>query len=85
MAGNLIRRGDKNTKMLLLGNTILSRINEEIVFHQLEGSGLAVWSLLLAAGYLKIIAVHGKEYELALTNYEVQQTFEDMVLFLVCW
>ena len=46
----------------------------------MDGSSQAVWSLLLAAGYLKIIAVHGKEYEFSLTNYEVQQSFENMVL-----
>lgn len=84
LAGSLIRQGDKNIKMqfedLLKGKTITSRINDEIVFNQLDGSDQAVWSLLLAAGYLKIIAVHGKEYELSLTNYEVQQTFENMVL-----
>ena len=84
LAGSLIRQGDKNIKMqfedLLKGKTILSRVNEEINFDQMEGSEQAVWSLLLAAGYLKIIAVHGKEYELSLTNYEVRQTFEDMVL-----
>ena len=33
----------------------------------------------MAAGYLKIIEIKGQEYELSLTNYEVQQTFEDMV------
>lgn len=84
LAGNLIRQGDREIKMqfenFLEGKTITSRINEEIVFNQLDGGGQAVWSLLLAAGYLKIIAVRGKEYELTLTNYEVQQTFEDMIL-----
>ncbi len=84
LAGSLIRQGDKNIKMqfedLLREKTIISRINEEIVFNQLDGSDQAVWSLLLAAGYLKIIAVHGKEYELSLTNYEVKHTFENMVL-----
>lgn len=64
---------------LLSGKTIRSRINEEMVFNQLSGSERAVWSLLLAAGYLKIIEIHGKEYELSLTNYEVRQSFEDMV------
>lgn len=50
-----------------------------MVFNQLSGSERAVWSLLLVAGYLKIIEIHGKEYELLLTNYEVRQSFEDMV------
>ena len=84
LAGRLIRRGDKDIKMqfedLLQGKTITGRVNEEIIFNQLDGSSQAVWSLLLAAGYLKIIAVHGKEYEFSLTNYEVQQSFENMVL-----
>lgn len=33
----------------------------------------------MTSGYLKIVEDHGKEYELSLTNYEVKQTFEDMV------
>lgn len=83
LVSRLIREGNRDIKMqfelLLAGKTIQSRIHEEMVFNQLSGSEKAVWSLLLAAGYLKIIGIHGKEYELALTNYEVRQTFEDMV------
>ncbi len=83
LVSQLIRKGSRDIKIdfehLLSGQTIHSRINEEMVFNQLSGSERAVWSLLLAAGYLKIIALKGREYELSLTNYEVQQTFEDMV------
>ncbi len=83
LVSQLIRKGSRDIKIdfehLLSGQTICSRINEEMVFNQLSGSERAVWSLLLAAGYLKIIANKGREYELSLTNYEVQQTFEDMV------
>ena len=83
LVSRLIREGSRDIKMqfelLLSGKTIRSRINEEMVFNQLSGSETAVWSLLLAAGYLKIIEIHGREYELSLTNYEVRQTFEDMV------
>lgn len=83
LVSRLIREGNRDIKMqfelLLAGKSICCRINEEMVFNQLSGSEKAVWSLLLAAGYLKIIGVHGKEYELSLTNYEVKQTFEDMV------
>lgn len=64
---------------LLSGGTIWSRINEEVVFQQLAGSDRAVWSLLLAAGYLRVVQIQGMQYELVLTNYEVLQTFEDMV------
>lgn len=83
LISRLIREGSRDIKMqfefLLSGKTIRSRINEEMVFDQLFRSEKAVWSLLLAAGYLKIIKIYGKEYELSLTNYEVKQTFEDMV------
>ena len=84
LAGNLLRTGSKAVKIqfedLLSGKTIESRIHEEIVFDQLNGSDRAVWSLLLATGYLKVTAVHGRQYTLALTNYEVKQMFEDIIL-----
>lgn len=83
LVSRLIREGSREIKTqfedLLSGKTIRARINEEMVFNQLSGDERAVWSLLLAAGYLKIIEIHGNEYELSLTNHEVQQTFEDMV------
>lgn len=83
LVSRLIREGNKETKMqfeaLLSGKTIRAKINEEMVFNQLSGNEQAVWSLLLSAGYLKIIEIHRQEYELSLTNYEVRQTFEDMV------
>ena len=83
LISSLIRKGSRDIKMqfecLLSGKTIRSRVGEEMIFNQLGGSEYAVWSLLLTAGYLKIVEDYGKEYELALTNYEVKQTFEDMV------
>ena len=84
LAGNLLRTGSKAVKIqfedLLSGKTIESRIHEEIVFDQLNGSDRAIWSLLLATGYLKAVVVHGRQYTLALTNYEVKLMFEDMIL-----
>ena len=83
LVSSLIKEGDKDIKMqfelLLSGKTIWSNINEEVVFNQLNGNEKAVWSILLASGYLKVIQIQGKQYELKLTNYEVLQTFEDMV------
>jgi len=83
LAGSLIRVGNRNLKMqfeeLLSGRTITSKVNEEIVFEQAERNEQEVWSLLLAAGYLKIVNIHDKFYELALTNYEVRQMFEDII------
>ena len=83
LISRLIREGSREIKIqfeqLLSDQTIRTDINEEMVFNQLSGSERSVWSLLLAAGYLKIIEIKGREYELSLTNYEVRQTFEDMV------
>ncbi|MCM1257589.1 MAG: ATP-binding protein [Roseburia sp.] len=83
LASRLVREGSKDIKMqfelLLTGRTIRSRINEEMSLTQYSGSERSVWSLLLAAGYLKVTGIHGKEYELSLTNGEVRQAFEDMV------
>lgn len=88
LAGSLLRKGDKEIKMqfeqLLSGRTIESRIDEEIVYSQLGQNESAVWSLLLAAGYLKVTAARGRDYELSLTNYEVRQMFENMVLDWFC-
>lgn len=92
LVGKLIREGNHRIKesfeCLLRGETIKSPIDEQIVYNQLDGSEEAVWSLLLASGYLKVISYEqldllefGEEqkYELALTNYEVQCMFEGMV------
>lgn len=80
---SLIQKGNRNTKMqfelLLSGKTIQSRIDEEMVFNQLAEKEDAVWSLLLASGYLKTVGECGENHELSLTNYEVKRTFESMV------
>lgn len=84
LAGSLIRKGSRDMKVmfeqLLSGGTIRARIDEEIAYQQLDRTENAVWSLLLAGGYLKIIGIWGNLYEMALTNYEVKQMFEKMVL-----
>ncbi|MCQ2445032.1 MAG: ATP-binding protein, partial [Mailhella sp.] len=89
LAGKLVREGSpelkKDFETLLEGGTIRAAIDEQIVFDQLDGSDEAVWSLLLASGYLKIISVEGGEgeeageYELALTNGEVRRTLAGLV------
>lgn len=83
LAGDLIRRGSEDIKMqmeeLLCGKTIRCRINEEIIYNQLDYNEDAVWSLLLASGYLKVITIRGRIYELALTNYETHLMFEELV------
>ena len=89
LAGKLIREGNPDVKMimedLLQGKTYHTVIDEQIVFSQLDFRESAVWSLLLATGYLRAERVTfnertGKtEYDLALTNREVRLMFEHMI------
>ena len=57
LAGVLIREGSKAIKqdfeVFLQGGKITSRIDEQIVYSQLEEEEQAIWSLLLASGYLE--------------------------------
>ncbi|MGN0341640.1 MAG: AAA family ATPase, partial [Roseburia sp.] len=92
LVGKLIREGNRGIKEkfenLLRGEVIRTAIDEQIVYNQLNGSEKAIWSLLLASGYLKVLSYDSLErlrkgqkqmYELALTNYEVECMFEGMV------
>ena len=89
LIGHLIGNGDKNIKMefekLIAGGCVEAPIDEQIIFNQLDTDTDAVWSLLLATGYLKcesIIQNNPREipiYRLVLTNFEVKRMFEKMV------
>lgn len=88
LVGRLLKESDRGIKIefekLLEGKSIEARIDEQIVFDQLSGSKNAIWSLLLASGYLKVtravFSSAGKpDYQLALTNYEVKCMFESMI------
>ena len=83
LISNILQKSDKDTKMqfegLLQGKTLWSEIDEDIAFNQLDDNENALWSLLLASGYLKAVHINGKQYELDVTNYEVRQGFESMV------
>lgn len=92
LVGKLIREGNRNIKerfeVLLKGETIRTPIDEQIVYNQLDYDEAAIWSLLLASGYLKVLSYEDEalieegsepEYELALTNYEVKRMFNSMV------
>ncbi|MBQ8118279.1 MAG: AAA family ATPase [Lachnospiraceae bacterium] len=88
LVSKLIREGDKGIKTefekLLKGECIEAKIDEQIIFSQLSGNRNAIWSLLLASGYLKVVnavfSSAGKPfYQLALTNYEVKCMFETMI------
>ena len=88
LAGKLIREGSPEVKMtmeLLLGDGIFyTEIDEQIVFEQLDYSQSAIWSLLLAGGYLRVesheMLPGGRwQYGLKLTNREVRLMFERMI------
>lgn len=92
LVGKLIREGSRQIKMsfegLLRGEHLMCPIDEQIVYNQLDENETAIWSLLLASGYLKVLAYEdegkiydGREalYELALTNYEVERMFNSMI------
>lgn len=90
LVNSLIQRGNAEIKQtmegLLEGRSFETVIDEQIVFSQLDGNADAVWSLLLATGYLRIISVEemrdsvdNPAYTLALTNLEVRRMFRNMV------
>ncbi|MBQ3514631.1 MAG: AAA family ATPase [Lachnospiraceae bacterium] len=90
LVGKLIQEGGGAIKQsmeeLLKGEHLICPIDEQIVYNQLDNNEEAIWSLLVASGYLKILAYEdmGKvrrkpNYELTITNGEVRIMFEEMV------
>ena len=87
LIGKLIQEGNPNIKMImedfLLGKSFHVQFDEQIVFSQLDRKESAVWSLLLASGYLRMksyVLKGGRTtYELVLTNEEVRLMFEEMI------
>ena len=93
LVGKLLRTGDPEIKnlfeTLMKGESIQVPVDEQIIFNQLDMDPGAVWSLLLASGYLKVIHAMTFEeassfftertYTLTLTNLEVYLMFEDMI------
>ncbi len=96
LVNQLIQKGTPDIKQtmedLLQGKSFEAEIDEKIVFDQLNGSMDAVWSLLLATGYLKVLNVRtldtdeegvGEEgdvwYTLTITNLETKRMFRKIV------
>lgn len=92
LAGKLIREGGRRVKesfqSLLQGEHLIVPIDEQIVYDQLDDNENAIWGLLVASGYLKVLQYQRFEtdeiwvapnYELTLTNYEVKIMFKNMV------
>nr|WP_291233939.1 AAA family ATPase [Frisingicoccus sp.] len=92
LVGKLLKEGNRRIKekfeALLRGESIWTPIDEQIVYNQLDQSESAIWSLLVAGGYLKVLSYEREDlvengaeanYELALTNHEVERMFQLMV------
>ena len=87
LASKLVREGDSQIKedfeRLLQGDTVSKVLDEQVAFGELGSKPGAVWALLLANGYLKVVSRQtidqGGAYELALTNREVTLSFDTMV------
>ena len=92
LIGKLLKEGNRQIKekfeRFLRGESIKSPIDEQIVYDQLDGNERAVWSLLLASGYLKVLSYeqyrdipegNQPQYELSITNLEVKLMFRNMI------
>lgn len=89
LIGKLLREGSADIKQtferLLAGESFVTEIDEQIIYDQLSTKKNAIWSLLLASGYLKVCGTKFVEetgriyYELSLTNKEVRIMFENMI------
>ena len=85
LVSRLIRQGSRRIKeqfeTLMQGGCINTEIDEQIVYNLLDDNEEAIWSLLLASGYLKVLKVNVEEecYQLTLTNYEVKRMFRNMI------
>ena len=89
IVNKLIKTGTPDVKeamaVLISGGVIEKKIDEQIVFDQLDKNEDAIWSLLLASGYLciesykEVCRLKRKIYGLKLTNLEVERMFEVMI------
>ena len=85
LVGDLIAQADREVKeemnVLLSGDSFVTHLDEQLVFSQLYTDQGAIWSLLMAAGYVKPLTRNPAtgEYRLALTNHEVHFLMEKLI------
>ena len=93
LVGKLLREGNRymkqNFEKLLSGEHLNVSIDEQFVYSQMSENETAVWSLLLASGYLRVFGCRkltdekwgflAPQYELGITNLEVEIMFRRMV------
>ncbi len=91
LVGKHLRESSREVKEafegLLEGGHLFVPIDEQIVYNQLDDDEYAIWSLLLASGYLKVVSYEAADedytwtsarYEMTLTNFEVNLMFRNM-------
>ena len=88
LVSHLLQTASSETKQmmedLISGREIVVSFDEQIVFNQLDTDESAVWSLLMASGYLKPDTVEYRGvlmepwYHLAITNLETRSMFSNM-------
>lgn len=92
LVGSLIQKGSGDIKesmeQLMKGEPLQVSLDEQIIFNQLDMDDNAIWSLMLASGYLKILQVQRTDeegeilleplYTLDITNKEVKNMFAKM-------
>jgi hypothetical protein len=88
LISHLVRQGLpgllEGFQLLLQEGSVEKKIKEDLIFPRLSKDENAVWSLLVAAGYLKPVSgdhVSRKESQISLklTNHEILLTFTDMI------
>ena len=88
LVSTLLQTGDISIKShfqdLINEKTICCSLDEEIIYSQLDENENAIWSLLLASGYLKLTSMPCFEdeepaYYLALTNFEVLRMMRGLI------
>ena len=93
LIGKLLRTGEPDLKsrfeILLKGGEVTVPVDEQIIYNQLDTNPEAVWSLLLATGYVTIVhpmtmressdLYTGRLYTLTLTNGEVRRMFARII------
>lgn len=95
LVNTLIQGGNHMVKSamedLLAGRSLVVPLDEQIIFNQLDEDANAIWSLLLATGYLRVLKTEPndrdleitsgvyEQYRLAITNLEVKRMFQQMI------
>lgn len=88
LVNKLIRTASPEIKKMMEGllnnNEIIVSFDEQIIFSQLDTDENAIWSLLMASGYLRVNSIEYRGllrkpwYHLAITNLETLSMFSNM-------